>query len=98
MLNKELERTLNEAFAIAKSYKHEFMTVEHLLIALLTNASVREAMDACNADIINLKSDLKKFIEQTTPIIPEESQSEYETQPTLSFQRVLQRAVFHAKG
>lgn len=98
MLNKELERTLNEAFAIAKSYKHEFMTVEHLLIALLTNSSVREAMDACNADIINLKSDLKKFIEQTTPIIPEESQSEYETQPTLSFQRVLQRAVFHVQS
>lgn len=97
MLNKELESSLNSAFTRARDKRHEFMTVEHLLLALLENDAAREALQACQADIEALRNELDIFIDQTTPLIPENDESR-ETQPTLSFQRVLQRAVFHVQS
>ncbi len=97
MLNKELEFTLNLAFKEAKSKRHEFMTVEHLLLSLLDNPSAANVLQACEANLETLRRDLMEFIEETTPKIPEED-FERETQPTLGFQRVLQRAVFHVQS
>ncbi|GLT17702.1 ATP-dependent Clp protease ATP-binding subunit ClpA [Vibrio zhanjiangensis] len=97
MLNKELESSLNGAFSRARDKRHEFMTVEHLLLALLENDAAREALLACQADIDALRNELDIFIDQTTPLIPENDETR-ETQPTLSFQRVLQRAVFHVQS
>lgn len=97
MLNKELESSLNSAFSRARDKRHEFMTVEHLLLALLENDAAREALQACQADIEALRNELDIFIDQTTLLIPENDESR-ETQPTLSFQRVLQRAVFHVQS
>lgn len=97
MLSKELEQTLNDAFRAARSRRHEFMTVEHLLLALLDNNDAIRVLKACGAQISGLRGDLVEFIDSTTPLIPEEEQ-ERETQPTLGFQRVLQRAVFHVQS
>ncbi|AHF73953.1 ATP-dependent Clp protease ATP-binding subunit ClpA [Candidatus Sodalis pierantonius str. SOPE] len=97
MLNQELELSLNMAFARAREHRHEFMTVEHLLLALLSNPAAREALEACTVDLVALRQELEAFIEQTTPTLPA-SDEERETQPTLSFQRVLQRAVFHVQS
>ncbi len=97
MLNQELEISLNKAFGRARSKRHEFMTVEHLLLALLENQVARETLKACQTDINVLKNELDIFIEQTTPLLPEDDETR-ETQPTLSFQRVLQRAVFHVQS
>ena len=97
MLNKELESSLNGAFARAREKRHEFMTVEHLLLALLENDAAKEALLACQADLEALRNELDIFIDQTTPLIPESDETR-ETQPTLSFQRVLQRAVFHVQS
>ncbi|MDT3629093.1 ATP-dependent Clp protease ATP-binding subunit ClpA [Cronobacter sakazakii] len=97
MLNQELELSLNMAFARAREHRHEFMTVEHLLLALLSNPSAREALEACSVDLVALRQELEAFIEQTTPALPA-SEEERDTQPTLSFQRVLQRAVFHVQS
>jgi len=96
MLSKELEITLNQAFKEAKLKKHEFMTVEHLLLALLDNAAAVEVLRACGADLERLRREIGEFIEATTPVIPGEDTRE--TQPTLGFQRVLQRAVFHVQS
>ncbi|MEY4475236.1 MAG: ATP-dependent Clp protease ATP-binding subunit ClpA [Pseudomonadota bacterium] len=97
MLNQELELSLNMAFARAREYRHEFMTVEHLFLALLSNPAAREALEACTVDLVALRKELEAFIEQTTPTLPA-SDEERDTQPTLSFQRVLQRAVFHVQS
>ncbi|CAJ0994465.1 ATP-dependent Clp protease ATP-binding subunit ClpA [Sodalis praecaptivus] len=97
MLNQELELSLNMAFARAREHRHEFMTVEHLLLSLLSNPAAREALEACTVDLVALRQELEAFIEQTTPTLPA-SDEERETQPTLSFQRVLQRAVFHVQS
>jgi len=97
MLNRELEQTLNEAFKDARAKRHEFMTVEHLLLALLDNEAASTVLQACGADILKLRKDLDDFVDSTTPLIPE-SNGEQETQPTLGFQRVLQRAVFHVQS
>jgi ATP-dependent Clp protease ATP-binding subunit ClpA len=97
MLNKDLEVSLNMAFRQAKESRHEFMTVEHLLLALLDNPSSIEALKACGADMANLRKELLAFIADTTPVIPS-GEEERETQPTLGFQRVLQRAVFHVQS
>lgn len=98
MLNKDLERTLNEAFIFARENRHEFMTVEHLLLALLDNQSAKESLKACGADVDAMKNELTQFVKETTPLIMEDSDSDRETQPTLGFQRVLQRAVFHVQS
>jgi len=97
MLNKDLEISLNMAFRQAKDSRHEFMTVEHLLLALLDNPSSIEALKACGADMGKVRKELLDFIAETTPVIPE-GEIERETQPTLGFQRVLQRAVFHVQS
>jgi len=97
MLNKDLEISLNLAFRQAKESRHEFMTVEHLLLALLDNPSAIEALGACGADLAKLRKSLLDFISETTPMIPV-GEDERETQPTLGFQRVLQRAVFHVQS
>ncbi|MGB1261303.1 MAG: ATP-dependent Clp protease ATP-binding subunit ClpA [Cognaticolwellia sp.] len=97
MLNKDLEVSLNMAFRQAKESRHEFMTVEHLLLALLDNPSSIEALNACGADMVKLRKELLAFIADTTPVIPN-GEEEKETQPTLGFQRVLQRAVFHVQS
>ncbi|WP_440053113.1 ATP-dependent Clp protease ATP-binding subunit ClpA [Pseudoalteromonas sp. T1lg65] len=97
MLNKDLELTLNAAFREARSRRHEFMTVEHLLLALIDNPSASEALDACGVDMSTLKKELSDFIDETTPVIPD-LEEDRETQPTLGFQRVLQRAVFHVQS
>src|SRR5262249_52262869 len=96
MLSNELEYCLNEAFQNAREARHEFMTVEHLLLAILDTPKVREILRACGADTQKLRSELKAFIDQTTPRIP--ATDEREVQPTLGFQRVLQRAVFHVQS
>ncbi|MDW5286572.1 ATP-dependent Clp protease ATP-binding subunit ClpA [Alteromonas macleodii] len=98
MLNKELEQTLNNAFVFAREHRHEFMTVEHLLLALLDNSAARDALKACGADIEAIKSELLAFVKETTPLILDDQLNERETQPTLGFQRVLQRAVFHVQS
>ncbi len=97
MLNKDLEISLNLAFRQAKESRHEFMTVEHLLLALLDNPSAIGALKACGADLPLLRKHLIEFISETTPMIPE-GEEDRETQPTLGFQRVLQRAVFHVQS
>ena len=97
MLNRELEVTLNLAFKEARAKRHEFMTVEHLLLALLDNEAAASVLRACGADLDKLRHDLKEFIDSTTPLIPPHDE-ERETQPTLGFQRVLQRAVFHVQS
>ncbi|MCO6353693.1 ATP-dependent Clp protease ATP-binding subunit ClpA [Pseudoalteromonas shioyasakiensis] len=97
MLNKDLELTLNAAFREARTRRHEFMTVEHLLLALLDNPSAGEALNACGVDMGALKVELSDFIDETTPVIPD-LEEDRETQPTLGFQRVLQRAVFHVQS
>ena len=98
MLNKDLEQTLNEAFIFAREHRHEFMTVEHLLLALLDNNAAKEALKACGANIDAIKTELTDFVKDTTPLILDEQTSDRETQPTLGFQRVLQRAVFHVQS
>lgn len=97
MLSKDLEHTLNEAFTLARRQRHEFMTVEHLLLSLLDNTSAAKVLIACGADLGGIRKELGDFIVATTPVIPDDNK-ERETQPTLGFQRVLQRAVFHVQS
>ena len=96
MLSKDLESSLNEAFKTAREKRHEFMTVEHLLLALTDNNSATEILRACGANIESLTSELNVFIDENTPLLNEDE--ERETTPTLGFQRVLQRAVFHVQS
>ncbi|HCU66845.1 MAG TPA: ATP-dependent Clp protease ATP-binding subunit ClpA [Rheinheimera sp.] len=97
MLNKDLELTLNLAFRFARERRHEYMTVEHLLLALLDNPAAGDALKSCGANIDRLRIDLSSFIDSTTPLIPD-GDLDRDTQPTLGFQRVLQRAVFHVQS
>ncbi|NBS11396.1 MAG: ATP-dependent Clp protease ATP-binding subunit ClpA [Gammaproteobacteria bacterium] len=96
MLSRDLEVTLNTAFKKARDARHEYMTVEHLLLGLLDNASAIQVLNACGADIGKLRDELVQFVNSTTPVLAEDS--ERDTQPTLGFQRVLQRAVFHVQS
>jgi ATP-dependent Clp protease ATP-binding subunit ClpA len=96
VLSSELEICLNEAFQAAREARHEFMTVEHLLLAIVDTPKVREILRACGADVARLRKDLKDFIDQTTPRLKDDD--DREVQPTLGFQRVLQRAVFHVQS
>jgi ATP-dependent Clp protease ATP-binding subunit ClpA len=96
MLSKELEFTLNLAFKEAREKSHEFMTVEHLLYALIGNPSAAEVLRACGGNLEQLRQEVGKFLEETTPKLSADDSRE--TQPTLGFQRVLQRAVFHVQS
>jgi len=96
VLSNELEYCLNDAFHQAREARHEYLTVEHLLLAILDTPRVREVLRACGADLGKLKQELKDHIEQSTPRV--EEGEEREVQPTLGFQRVLQRAVFHVQS
>jgi ATP-dependent Clp protease ATP-binding subunit ClpA len=96
VLSQELEFCLNDAFAGAREARHEFMTVEHLLLAIVDTPKVREVLKSCGADTAKLKTELKQFIDQTTPRLP--AGEDRDVQPTLGFQRVLQRAVFHVQS
>jgi ATP-dependent Clp protease ATP-binding subunit ClpA len=96
MLSSELEFCLNEAFQRARDQRHEFMTVEHLLLALLDIPRVHEILKACNSDLPELRRQLTEFIDEQTPLLPEDDDND--VQPTLGFQRVLQRAVFHVQS
>ena len=96
MLSRDLEVTLNSAFKRARELRHEYMTVEHLLLGLLDNASAVQVLNSCGAEVSKLREELEQFVTQTTPGLPEDS--DRDTQPTLGFQRVLQRAVFHVQS
>jgi ATP-dependent Clp protease ATP-binding subunit ClpA len=96
MLSNDLEQTLNTVFREAREHLHEFVTVEHLLLALLNNGAAIKVLKACGSNLDQLKKELITFIEETTPhLAPDDGR---EIQPTLGFQRVLQRAVFHVQS
>ncbi|MBT8086176.1 MAG: ATP-dependent Clp protease ATP-binding subunit ClpA [Woeseia sp.] len=96
MLSSELEFCLNEAFQSAREKRHEFMTVEHLLLALLDIPRVHEILKACSSNVTDLRRQLTDFIDEATPRMS--GDDENDVQPTLGFQRVLQRAVFHVQS
>jgi ATP-dependent Clp protease ATP-binding subunit ClpA len=96
VLSKELEVTLNLAFKAAREQRHEFMTVEHLLLALLDNPTAAKVLRACGADLNQLRRQLVDFIRENSAVLPDDE--DRDTQPTLGFQRVLQRAVFHVQS
>jgi ATP-dependent Clp protease ATP-binding subunit ClpA len=96
VISEELEVSLHMAFVEARSARHEFITVEHLLLALLDNAAAVDVLKACSANIDALRTDLRKFITDNTPIFP--GKDEVDTQPTLGFQRVIQRAIMHVSS
>src|SRR6476646_1405034 len=96
MFSKDLELTIGQCYKEAREQRHEFMTVEHLLLALLENPSAAAVLRACGADMTKLGKDLKAIILETVPVLP--PNDERDTQPTLGFQRVLQRAVYHVQS
>ena len=96
MIAQELEVSLHMAFVEARQKRHEFITVEHLLLALLDNPSAAEALRACGAKVEALRRDLTNFIAEHTPSVSGED--EIDTQPTLGFQRVIQRAILHVQS
>jgi ATP-dependent Clp protease ATP-binding subunit ClpA len=96
MFSKDLEITIGQCYKAAREQRHEFMTVEHLLLALLDNASAIAVLRACSADTAKLGRDLRSIITETVPVLP--ANDERDTQPTLGFQRVLQRAVYHVQS
>jgi ATP-dependent Clp protease ATP-binding subunit ClpA len=96
MIAQELEVSLHMAFMTARQKRHEFITVEHLLLAMLDNPSAAEVLRACAADINALRQQLSEFIEKHTPVVAGED--EVDTQPTLGFQRVIQRAILHVQS
>lgn len=97
MLNKALELTLNDAFRLARERRHELMTVEHLLVALLDNPDAADALRSCGLNFDQLKDELLNYIDRSTPKFADTDDAA-DTQPTLGFQRVLQRAVFHVQS
>ncbi|SDV49382.1 ATP-dependent Clp protease ATP-binding subunit ClpA [Chitinasiproducens palmae] len=96
MIAQELEVSLHMAFMEARQARHEFITVEHLLLALLDNATAAEVLRACSANIEDLRQNLRNFIHDNTPTVA--GNDEVDTQPTLGFQRVIQRAIMHVQS
>jgi len=96
VISQELEVSLHMAFVEARAARHEFITVEHLLLSLLDNNSAAEVLRACAANLDELRSNLRQFVADNTPIIP--GGAEVDTQPTLGFQRVIQRAIMHVSA
>ena len=96
MIAQDLEVSLHLAFVEARQKRHEFITVEHLLLAMLDNAAAAEVLRACHLDIEELRKIITDFIDSNTPVVP--GSSDMDTQPTLGFQRVIQRAILHAQS
>ena len=96
MFSKDLEVTIGHCYKQAREQRHEFMTVEHLLLALTENQSAVGALRACGVDLPRLSTELERIIAETVPVLPHGD--ERDTQPTLGFQRVLQRAVYHVQS
>jgi len=96
MFSKDLEVTIGHCYKQAREQRHEFMTVEHLLLALTENQSALGALRACGVDLPRLSAELERIIAETVPVLPHGD--ERDTQPTLGFQRVLQRAVYHVQS
>src|SRR5437868_11433240 len=96
MIAQEMEVSLHMAFVEARQQRHEFITVEHLLMALLDNPSAAEVLRACSANIDDLRKSLLQFIKENTPTVG--GSDEVDTQPTLGFQRVIQRAIMHVQS
>ena len=96
MIAQELEVSLHMAFVEARQQRHEFITVEHLLLALLDNPSAAEVLRACSANVDDLRKSLANFIKDNTPQVA--GNDDVDTQPTLGFQRVIQRAIMHVQS
>jgi ATP-dependent Clp protease ATP-binding subunit ClpA len=96
MFSKDLELSISQAYHTARSKRHEFLTVEHLLLALLDNPSAREVLDACSVDLAILGRELGQILDETIPVLSAGDQRD--TQPTVGFQRVLQRALYHVQS
>ncbi|MGN6119074.1 MAG: Clp protease N-terminal domain-containing protein, partial [Rhodanobacter sp.] len=96
MFSKDLEVTIGHCYKQAREQRHEFMTVEHLLLALTENQSALGALRACGVDLPRMAGELTRIIGETVPVLP--PGDERDTQPTLGFQRVLQRAVYHVQS
>jgi len=96
MIAQELEVTLHMAFVEARQKRHEFITVEHLLLSLLDNPSASDVMRSCSVNIESLKIELRAFVDEHTPTVS--GTDEIDTQPTLGFQRVIQRAILHVQS
>ncbi|NND45977.1 MAG: ATP-dependent Clp protease ATP-binding subunit ClpA [Xanthomonadales bacterium] len=96
MFSKNLEVTISQAYQEARGKRHEFLTVEHLLLALLENASALSVLSACDADVARLEKELRQVLDETVPVL--DPDDERDTQPTIGFQRVLQRALYHVQS
>ncbi len=96
MFSKDLELSISQAYHMARNRRHEFLTVEHLLLALLDNRSAQTVLRACGADMDSLAGEISKILEDTIPLLA--SGDERDTQPTIGFQRVLQRALYHVQS
>ncbi len=96
MFSKELEVSISQAYQEARESRHEFLTVEHMLLALFDNASALGILSACGADVAGLEQDIRKVLDDTVPVLEDEDNRD--TQPTIGFQRVLQRALYHVQS
>src|SRR5688572_15079709 len=96
MFSKDLEYSIGQCYKRAREARHEYMTVEHLLLALLDNPSAEAVLKACGVDFPRLRTDLEQAIATSVSVLPEDV--DRDTQPTLGFQRVLQRAVYHVQS
>jgi ATP-dependent Clp protease ATP-binding subunit ClpA len=96
MFSKELELSISQAYQEARESRHEYLTVEHMLLALLDNASALSILSACGADVAALEKDIRKVLDDTVPLL--EGEDNGDTQPTIGFQRVLQRALYHVQS
>jgi ATP-dependent Clp protease ATP-binding subunit ClpA len=96
MFSKDLELSISQAYHTARSRRHEFLTVEHLLLALLDNDSAVEVLTACGVDVQRLANELDRVLTESVPVLSEGDQRD--TQPTIGFQRVLQRALYHVQS
>jgi ATP-dependent Clp protease ATP-binding subunit ClpA len=96
MFSKELELSISQAYQEARERRHEYLTVEHMLLALLDNASALSILSACGADVVGLEKDIRKVLDDTVPLLDDGDNRD--TQPTIGFQRVLQRALYHVQS
>jgi ATP-dependent Clp protease ATP-binding subunit ClpA len=96
MFSKELELSISQAYQSARESRHEFLTVEHMLLALLDNASALGVLSACAVDVASLEKEIRKVLEDTVPFLADDDSRD--TQPTIGFQRVLQRALYHVQS